>query len=66
MAKVSRPAHPDSVVNRCIVGRSKSGWTWVCLDCGEGAVTGKAAYFKWQVYDAARKHTCLQTPPAAP
>ena len=58
MAQVERPRFPDSVVNRCLVGRSRSGWAFHCLLCGEGKIYGRTQSFKWMAVEGAKEHRC--------
>ena len=58
-----RPKHPDSVVKsiggtRCLVGKSPSGWTWVCLTCTSGGILGRNQSYKGLAELAARNHRC--------
>lgn len=58
----NRPTFPDSIINRCLIGRSKSKWAWACIDCGESGITGgKKTYAKYQSELAAKAHRCNTT-----
>lgn len=49
---------PDSIVNNCIVAKSKSGWAWLCRECGRGGVTGRARSWRELAVLSAKNHVC--------
>lgn len=50
--------HPDQLINNCIVGRARSGWSWVCVQCGVGKVSGKSLSHMELTIHNARVHQC--------
>ena len=46
----------DRQIGSVIVARTKSGWTWLCLACGDGAISGKKASWRDLTLNQAEIH----------
>lgn len=66
--KPSTPRNPDQRVGDCIVAKTKSGWAWFCVICGDGGISGRANSWRNLVLLKASDHAkeCPGPPSLSP
>lgn len=52
------PLNPDQLIGTCYVAKTKSGWAWLCKDCGRGGINGRGKTGRNLAELAARQHHC--------